>query len=84
MEFQDWITLINMGLIGAVGYFLKQTMERLNKSEQSGIDNHRNIELVKQENTLKHEYVAKEFGELRECIRELNSTMREMIDSKQK
>lgn len=85
MDFQDLITLANIALMGITTYFLKQTMDRIKNSEKEiennkdrTVKNEKELELVRQEHTIKHNYVTKEFGELRLELRELNSTIKEL------
>lgn len=78
MNFTDIVILTNVVLMGITSYFLKQTMDRVKSNEDVGTSNQKEIALVRQENSIKHEYVSKEFGELRESIKVLNGTIKEL------
>lgn len=78
MTFEQILLIINGILFAVSGYFLKQTMDKLKSIEEKGIENTTQIELVRQENILKHEFNTKEFKDLRDSVKELNSTIKEL------
>lgn len=70
------ITIFSI-LIGIIGYFLVQTMIKINKNETVANQNTTDIALVRQEHDLRHKYMTEDFKELKEVLKELVSEMKE-------
>lgn len=78
MDFTQIVVAIILLGVGVIGYFLRATMDRLSKTEQITQDNSKEIELVRQENTLKHDYTTKEFQELKISMKDLTKELKEL------
>jgi len=83
MNFEQILICLLGGLIGIIAYFLQDLMKRFAKVEVSTNRNTTDIQLVTQEADLRHEYLTKEFSELKVVLKELTVEMKQ-LNSKMK
>lgn len=61
-----------------MGFFLKRVIDDVEHSINLGNDNKNEIQLVKQENELKHDFASKEYSELKTAMKDLTKELKEL------
>lgn len=72
------ITIIITAILAIMGFFLKRVIDDVEHSINLGNDNKNEIQLVKQENELKHDFASKEYSELKTAMKDLTKELKEL------
>lgn len=75
MDITDMI--LGAGL-AVIGYFTKRTIDKADIAEQLATKNKTEIELVKQENVLKHGFTGAQFNKLEQAMKDLTNEIKEL------
>lgn len=77
MDLNIW-NVVLMSLLAIVGYFLKNTMDKLSKIESYTYRKGSELDILKNDHTNKYDSMTDKFDELKKVIQDLTLEMKEL------